>query len=69
MVRIILYGLDYIPWALYQPGAKDEGLPPVSHGMFPRGGVELVHHFYAKCNQELAEILASDVKEAEEKGE
>ncbi|RUS80095.1 hypothetical protein EGW08_012141 [Elysia chlorotica] len=52
-----------------EAGAKDEGLPPTAHGMFPRGGAELVHYFYAKCNRELAEIMAADVKAAEVKEE
>ena len=40
------------------------GLPGVAHGLFPRGGAELVSYFYQTCNEDLAEQLASE-KEAE----
>lgn len=45
-------------------GTEAEGLPSVSHGMFPRGGAELVNFFYITSNKELANILAERVKEA-----
>ena len=38
-------------------GARSLGLPGVVHGLFPRGGVELVDHFESLCNQELVEFL------------
>uniref|UniRef100_A0A1B6LGU3 Ubiquinone biosynthesis protein n=1 Tax=Graphocephala atropunctata TaxID=36148 RepID=A0A1B6LGU3_9HEMI len=38
-------------------GAGTLGYPGVIHGMFPQGGADLVHHFYASCNQELATQL------------
>ena len=47
-------------------GAKIEGFPAVSHGMFPRGGGDLMHHFVRECNKELAERLAAEAKEMEE---
>ncbi|GFR61825.1 ubiquinone biosynthesis protein COQ9, mitochondrial, partial [Elysia marginata] len=72
--RILSASLVYVQelgWTqkALEAGAKDEGLPPIAHGMFPRGGAELVHYFYSKSNEELAEILSADVKEAEAKGE
>ncbi|KAK3732040.1 hypothetical protein RRG08_026427 [Elysia crispata] len=72
--RILSASLVYVQefgWTkkALEAGAKDEGLPPIVHGMFPRGGAELVHYFYAKCNQELAEIMSTDMKEMEAKGE
>ncbi|XP_037067886.1 ubiquinone biosynthesis protein COQ9, mitochondrial-like [Pollicipes pollicipes] len=39
-------------------GAESLGLPDVAHGMFPHGGVELVHHFYAACNIQLVAEMA-----------
>ncbi|XP_076470066.1 ubiquinone biosynthesis protein COQ9, mitochondrial-like isoform X2 [Babylonia areolata] len=44
-------------------GAETEGYPTISHGMFPRGGAELVHFFYATCNKDLAVILAERVQQ------
>ncbi|XP_046659487.1 ubiquinone biosynthesis protein COQ9, mitochondrial-like isoform X2 [Homalodisca vitripennis] len=38
-------------------GASTLGYPGVIHGMFPQGGADLVNHFYATCNQELATQL------------
>ena len=43
-----------------------EGLPGVAHGLFPRGGVELVFYFYNDCNKRLADQLAAEVKAQEE---
>ena len=55
-------------------GAEVEGMPGVAHGLFPRGGVELVFYFYNDCNRRLADQLAAEAKahggaEAEEKKE
>ncbi|XP_011313751.1 ubiquinone biosynthesis protein COQ9, mitochondrial [Fopius arisanus] len=41
-------------------GAESIGYPGVIHGLFPRGGAELVLHFYANCNAELNEIMKSE---------
>ena len=38
-------------------GAEQEGFPGVAHGMFPRGGAELVFFFYRECNKQLAEQM------------
>jgi len=43
-----------------------EGLPGVAHGLFPRGGVELIFYFYTDCNKQLAEQLAEQVKQQSE---
>ncbi|XP_045192623.2 ubiquinone biosynthesis protein COQ9, mitochondrial-like isoform X2 [Mercenaria mercenaria] len=50
-------------------GAETEGLPGVAHGLFPRGGVELVYYFYTDCNKRLAEQLAEQVKQEKEENE
>ncbi|KAF0294896.1 Ubiquinone biosynthesis protein COQ9, mitochondrial [Amphibalanus amphitrite] len=39
-------------------GAESLGLPDVAHGLFPRGGAELVDHFYTECNARVAEEMA-----------
>jgi len=41
-------------------GAESLGYPGISHGLFPKGGVELVHHFYRQCNVRLAAELEHD---------
>jgi len=46
----------------FATGAEVEGLPGVAHGLFPRGGVELIYYFYTDCNRQLAEQLAEKVK-------
>lgn len=38
-------------------GAETLGYPGITHGVFPKGGAELVHHFYTECNQNLAQQL------------
>lgn len=34
-------------------GAESIGYPGVIHGMFPNSSMELIQHFYKKCNREL----------------
>ena len=48
--RILESALDFVPalgWSVesLSEGAKAQGFPGVAHGMFPRGGGELIHHF------------------------
>ncbi|XP_061195871.1 ubiquinone biosynthesis protein COQ9, mitochondrial-like [Saccostrea echinata] len=50
-------------------GAESIGMPSIAHGMFPRGGVELVFYFYEECNKELSSILKQKVEGMKEKGE
>lgn len=50
-------------------GAEAEGLPGVAHGLFPRGGIELVYFFYSDCNKRLAEQLAEQVKQEQDENE
>lgn len=42
-------------------GAESIGYPGIVHGMFPNGGIELVHYFYSRCNQQLIEQMKSDL--------
>ncbi|XP_067651423.1 ubiquinone biosynthesis protein COQ9, mitochondrial-like isoform X2 [Haliotis asinina] len=71
--RILEAALAFVPqhgWSknALAAGAEMEGLPPVAHGMFPRGGVELVHYLYMRSNQQLANTLAAEVKELHTQG-
>lgn len=49
-------------------GARDEGLPSVAHGMFSRGGVELIHFFNVKSNSELVDILKQELETTKSEG-
>ncbi|XP_055301489.1 ubiquinone biosynthesis protein COQ9, mitochondrial [Sitodiplosis mosellana] len=44
-------------------GAESINYPGVAHGMFPNGAIELIHHFYAKCNRELITQLEREFDE------
>lgn len=50
-------------------GAESLGYSGMAHGMFPKGGVELVNHFYASCNTKLQVILEEKVNLIKEKPE
>lgn len=38
-------------------GAETIGLPGVAHGMFPRGGAEIIDYYNAQCNEQLIEYM------------
>lgn len=42
-------------------GAESINYPGVAHGMFPNGAIELVQHFYKKCNTTLIEQLQQEL--------
>ncbi|XP_072169556.1 ubiquinone biosynthesis protein COQ9, mitochondrial-like [Diadema setosum] len=73
--RIVLNtALEFVPvhgWTVKSlaEGAKHEGYPGVAHGMFPRGGGDLMHHFVKECNAQLAEQLAKESNQEVEGGE
>ncbi|XP_058833692.1 ubiquinone biosynthesis protein COQ9, mitochondrial-like isoform X2 [Topomyia yanbarensis] len=46
-------------------GALSIDYPTVINGLFPRGGVELVQHFYGQCNEELLDHLKQEAAGAE----
>ena len=46
-------------------GAENLGYPGVAHGLFPKGGIELVHHFYRRSNSRLSSELPTDVQQAQ----
>ncbi|XP_066995589.2 ubiquinone biosynthesis protein COQ9, mitochondrial [Anabrus simplex] len=45
-------------------GAEAVGHPGVAHGLFCRGEIELVQHFYESCNQQFAQDLKQAVEES-----
>jgi len=47
-------------------GAEALGYQGVTHGMFPRGGIELVEFFYRVSNDQLAETLKQKALEGEQ---
>lgn len=47
-------------------GAETAGYPGTVHGMFPRGGIELINYFYLKGNKELIEEMREKVGEKSE---
>lgn len=49
-------------------GAESINYPSVAHGMFPNGSIELIHHFYAKCNREVIDQLQKELDEKRETG-
>ena len=49
-------------------GAQVSGMPGVAHGLFPRGGIELVSFFYQACNEQLAEQLAEQKAAEQQEG-
>ncbi|XP_013380311.1 ubiquinone biosynthesis protein COQ9, mitochondrial isoform X4 [Lingula anatina] len=64
--RILNASLRYVHdhgWTIttLSKGAESEGYPSIAHGMFPRGGAELVHHLYATWNAQLAATLRQEV--------
>lgn len=48
-------------------GAEQLGYPAVVHGMFPRGSVELVEHFYSDCTEKLIEWMEKETGGGAEK--
>ncbi|XP_002730806.1 ubiquinone biosynthesis protein COQ9, mitochondrial-like [Saccoglossus kowalevskii] len=72
--RILRAGLSFVPeygWTKKSlaEAAILEGYPSVLHGMFPRGGGDLLHYFVRHCNKELVVKLCREAKEREETSE
>ncbi|XP_066592820.1 glomulin-like [Prorops nasuta] len=47
-------------------GAESVGYPGIIHGMFQKGGAELVQYFYACCNSELNKIMKEEAERMKE---
>ncbi|CAD5120903.1 DgyrCDS9456 [Dimorphilus gyrociliatus] len=63
--RVLLASLKFVPqhgWTTTSlaEGAKSVGLPSTAHGLFPKGGIDLIHGFYAHCNQDLVNHLKTE---------
>ena len=59
---ILSSALQYVPeygWSIkaLQYGATLAGLPGVTHGLFPRGGGDLIEYFEMDCNNKLIKYL------------
>lgn len=68
--KILEAALDFVSTAGWTrnailKGAEKAGFPGTIHGMFPKGGIELINYFYLKCNKQLIEIMREKVAEAE----
>ncbi|XP_064104773.1 ubiquinone biosynthesis protein COQ9-B, mitochondrial-like [Macrobrachium nipponense] len=50
-------------------GAESLGYSGMAHGLFPKGGVELVNHFYATCNGRLQGFLENEAELVKEQPE
>lgn len=48
-------------------GAEQAGYPGTVHGMFSRGGIELINYYYLKSNRQLAEEMRGKVGDNIEK--
>lgn len=64
---ILKAALEFVPeygWSTkaLATGAEKAGFPSTTHGMFHRGGADLVHYFVKTSNEALVERLASDAK-------
>lgn len=60
--KILEASLTFVPevgWSkeAISKGAQTVGYPGVAHGMFTRGGADLVHYFQTSSNLKLVEIL------------
>ena len=60
--RLLDASMDYVPelgWSVeaLAEGAKSQGYPATAHGMFPRGGIELVLHHVHSSNAAVAPSL------------
>ncbi|KAK9696538.1 COQ9 [Popillia japonica] len=44
-------------------GAQDVGYPSITHGMFARGGGDLVHYFQQTANQRLVQYMKAKVED------
>lgn len=49
--------------AALSAGAETLGLPGVAHGLFPKGGAELVEYFYHVSNENLVNLLVALAQE------
>lgn len=68
--KILESALKFVPvhgWSTEAivKGAEESGYPGVAHGMFAEGPIELVCHFYSKCNTELISQLKTETNDGQ----
>lgn len=68
-VQILDASLQFVSkhgWSVesIQCGAESMNYPGVAHGLYPNGAIELIRHFYLKCNRELIEQLQKELSSA-----
>ncbi|KAL5286718.1 COQ9 family protein [Megaselia abdita] len=73
-VKILETSLKFVPvhgWSTESivKGAEELGYPGVAHGMFTEGPIELIAHFYSKCNQELISQLKTETNDGQKEVE
>lgn len=69
-VKILESALKFVPvhgWSTESivKGAEESGYPGVAHGMFAEGPIELICHFYSKCNNELISQLRAETNDGQ----
>ncbi|XP_023024208.1 ubiquinone biosynthesis protein COQ9, mitochondrial isoform X2 [Leptinotarsa decemlineata] len=69
--KILAASLPFVPelgWSkeAISNGAECIGYPGISHGMFTRGGADLVHYFQTSSNSKLVDILKKIQEECKE---
>lgn len=60
--KILEASLPFVPemgWSkeAISKGAQQIGYPGITHGLFPKGGADLVHHFQTSSNVKFIDIL------------
>jgi ubiquinone biosynthesis protein COQ9 len=60
--KILLASMEFVPkygWSrkTLAAGAAKSGFPSTAHGLFPRGGAELVHFLTRTCNEKLVKEM------------
>lgn len=70
--KILSASLEFVPklgWSkeALSAGAKTAGFPGIAHGMFPRGGADLVHYHQTTSNSKLLEFLKELQRQNEQK--
>lgn len=68
--KILDSALKFVPihgWSTESivKGAEELGYPGVAHGMFSEGPIELISHFYSKCNSELISQLKAETNDGQ----
>lgn len=69
-LKILESALKYVPvhgWSTESiiKGADELGYPGIAHGMFADGPIELISHFYSKCNVELISQLKKETNDGQ----